>query len=109
MLEHLEDREASGDHRGSDGVRKEIGACSLTAELDDLAASAQVPAGSAPERLAEGPGDNVDARGDPEVLGGTASPLADDTDRMRIVDHNHRPVAIGKFTDPIEWCQVAIH
>ena len=46
---------------------------------------------------------------DAVVLGRTAAAGTDDADRMRVVDHDERVVALGELADAVEPSEVAVH
>ena len=65
--------------------------------------------GGPAERLAQRGRDHVDALHDAAMLDGSAPRLADKTGGVAVVDHDHRPVALGQVADGLEWRDVAIH
>ena len=65
-------------------------------------AARDVAAARAAERLAERAGDDVDALDHAVVLGRAAAAGADEADRVRVVDHHQRVVALGELADPVE-------
>ena len=61
---------------------------------DDLVAGHE--AADRGERLREGPGDQVDLVGEPEVLGRAGARVAEDAERVRVVDQDAGAVLLAR-------------
>ena len=59
----------------------------------------RVAARRAAQRLAQRAGEDVDAPRDAAELRRAAPALADEADRVRVVDHHQRAVALGQIAD----------
>src|SRR5262249_18068389 len=77
----------------------EVRARALAQKLYDGLPPRRVTAGRAAQGLAERSGHYVDARGDTTVFRGAAPTLADEADRVGIVDHDQRAMLVGEFAD----------
>jgi gamma-glutamyltranspeptidase/glutathione hydrolase len=77
--------------------------------LDDLAARRRVATSATAERLAERAGQDVDPVGDAVVLGRAPPPCAEHADRVRVVDHHQRLVALREVADLGQRRDVAVH
>ena len=94
---------------GRDGVREEVRPRALAQQLDHLAAAGDVPAAGAADRLAQGAGEDVHAAAGAGALGRAAAARAEDADGVRVVDHDHRVVALGEVADRRQVRDVAVH
>ena len=102
-------RRLAADDRRREAVREQVRPRALAQQLDDLAPAGDVAAARAADRLAERAGEDVDALDDAVMLGRAAAARADDADRVRVVDHHERVVALGEVADPVEPREVAVH
>ena len=105
----VEGLDRTRNHGWRDGVREQVRAGTLTQQLNYLGVGADVTTGCPTQGFAERARDDVDAVGDATVLGGSRTGLADEADSVRIIDHNHRVVLLGKVADRFEWGEVAVH
>src|SRR5690606_4774995 len=80
-------------------VREQIWSRALTQPRDDLPTTRGITAHSAAERFAERARQDVDATHHIAVLVRAASFLADESCRMRVIDHDERIVAIRELAD----------
>ncbi len=94
---------------GAMRVGEEIRAGALAQQVDHWLAGAGVATASAAESLAEGAGDDVDPIHDRAVLVGAAAILADETDGVGIIDHDHRVILVSQIADRPEIGDRAIH
>ena len=109
LLEQVERGERAGDDRRRERVREQVRPRALAQQVDDLAPRRHVAAGCAAQRLAERPGVDVDPVGDAAELGRPAAVLADEADRVRVVDEHQRAELVGQVADLGERRDVAVH
>src|SRR5512143_3684966 len=94
--QELDNLQRGGGDARRERVREEVRPRALAQQVDDLAPCRDVAARRAAHRLPERPGQDVDAALDAAMLGRAAPTLAHEADRVRIVDHHERAVAIGQ-------------
>src|SRR5580698_8588631 len=91
-------------HRGAEDERPRL----VLEVLDHLALAGDEPTDRS-ERLAERADDEIDLRRESEVLGGTGAGLAEDADRVRVVDHETGVVLGAELDQAREIDDVAFH
>ncbi len=109
VLDQVEDlQRGAGDGRRQ-RVGEEIGPRALAQPVDHFAPARGVAARGAAERLAERAGDDVDPALDAAMLGRAAAVLADEADRVAVVDHDHGVVLLGQVADALQIGDDAVH
>ena len=106
QVEHPQRRR--GDDRGQ-RVAEQVRPRPLSQPLDDLLPAAGVATRCATHRLAEGPGHDVDPVGDAAVCRRATTAGSDEADRMGIVDHHHRVVAVSELANRHEIGDHTVH
>src|SRR5580704_14989 len=109
VLEELEHgKTRSRDHR-RDAVGKEVRPRALPQPLDDFLTRGDVAATAAPQSLAEGAGENVDARRHATMLGRAAPGRSHETGGVRVIHHHQGVVTFGQVADLAQPGDEAVH
>src|SRR5207249_11026770 len=101
--------QAPGDDGWGDRVREQVWARALPQHGDQLFAPRHVAAARPAKRLAERARDGVDATHHAVVLVRAPAVRADETDGVRVVDHDRRVVTLRKVADLRQGRHVAVH
>src|SRR5262249_13639622 len=96
-------------NRWRDGVGKQIWPRTLPQKIDDLLASAGEPAAGAAQGFAKRAGDNIDPAHDSAIFVRATSGLAEETSRVRVVDHRHGAVFFREITNRGQIRDRAVH
>ena len=108
-LEEIQHRDRRrGDHRG-ERVREEVRPAALPQQLDDLLASTGVAAGCAAERLAEGPGEHIDAAHHASRFMRASPVRPHEPDGVRVVDEDERAMLVREVADRAQVRDDAVH
>src|SRR5215469_5496628 len=108
-LQQVQDLQRGTHHRGRYRIGEKVGPRALAKQVNDLLAAAGVAAAGPAQRLAQSSGYNVDAVADTVQFGRAAAVGPNEPHRVRVVDHDHRPVTVGQVTDLAEWRDVTVH
>ena len=107
--EKFERLQRSRDNWRRDGVGEQIWARALPQKIDNLLASTGKPAASAAERFAQRAGNDVDPAHDAAIFVCAAPGFAEETGRVRVVNHGKRVVFFSEIANPAQIRDRSIH